>query len=384
MRKLLVGMMLAFLGSTFSAYADSQITLSLDDITSSTFNAKAIQATLTGGQMSQLEVRLGEVTVQGKTWRNVHVNCRKFRLAGDVVACDDGMLQLKTPIPLSFQYSQRDKSLELSIKPASGENWRFSARWGSGGGGWESTLTIANGQASRIAQMAEFLPDAGTMPAPAAGINKGKINGAIKLRGNAGGLAAIETKLAVDGLAFSDASGLHAGENVGAEINAKAMRLGKLWQWQGELDWRSGEVFWQPLYLAGNGHRFIGNGDRDENTIRLLKGNLKLAGIGEADLSGVIERSTNNSNSLRDFDLRASGLELSTLFSQVLKPFLENTAFAEMKAGGKGDLEWRYRAGVSEILNPPYPVSSVAFSPFRSSPFLWHRNIGTRVPSLLL
>ena len=356
---LLFGLLLAS-----TAAADSQITLSFDDITSPTFNAKAIQATLTGPQMSLLEVRLGEVVVQGKTWRDLRFSCRKFQLASGSIRCDDGVLQLPKPaperlnpgsallspplpllpLPVAFNYSSRDQTLELSIKPASGENWRFSARWGGGEAGWESTLTIANGQASRITQLAEFLPDAGKIPAP----SKGKITGAIKLRGSAEGVATIETNLAVDGLAFSDASGLHAGENVSGEINAKAIRQGKLWQWQGDLNWRSGEVFWQPLYLTGNGHRFISSGDVDENTIRLLKGNLKLAGIGEAELSGVMERSTNNSNTLRDFDLRATNLALSTLFNQVLKPFLENTAFAEMKTAGRGDIQWRYRNRVSE------------------------------------
>jgi len=352
MRKLFVWMMLAFLASALAAYADPKITLSLDDIQSPTFNVKTIQATLTGPQMSLLEVRVGEVAVQGKIWRDLRFSCRKFQLASGSIRCDDGVLQLPKsallpplpPLPVAFNYSSRDQTLELSIKPASGENWRFSARWGNERGGWESTLAIVNGQLSRLAQLAEFLPDAGKIPAP----SKGKINGTVKLRGGAEGVAAIETNLAVDGLAFSDASGLHAGENVSGEINAKAMRQGKLWQWQGDLNWRSGEVFWQPLYLTGNGHRFIASGDVDENTIRLLKGNLKLAGIGEAELSGVMERP---SNSLRDFDLRAANLELSALFSQVLKPFLENTAFAEMKASGRGDIQWRYRNQSSELFS---------------------------------
>lgn len=363
---LLFGLLLASITA-----ADSQITLSLDDIHSPTFNVKTIQVTLTGPQMSLLEVRLGEVTIQGKTWRDLRFTCRKFQLASGSIRCDDGVLQLpksallspppSSPLslPVAFNYSSRDQTLELSIKPASGENWRLFARWGGGGAGWESTLTIANGQASRITQIAEFLPDAGKIPAP----SKGKINGAVKLRGNAEGLVAMEANLAVDGLAFSDASGLHAGEKVSGEINAKAMRLGKrlgkLWQWQGDLNWRSGEIFWQPLYLTGNGHRFISSGDMDENTIRLLKGNLKLAGVGEAELSGVMERSANNSNILRDFDLRAANLELSALFSQVLKPFLENTAFAEMKTAGRGDIQWRYRNRVSEQITLNFRDASV-------------------------
>ena len=59
----------------FSAYAAPQITLSLDDIHSPVFSAKAIQVSLTGPQMSLLEVKLGEVDVQGKIWRNLRFSC---------------------------------------------------------------------------------------------------------------------------------------------------------------------------------------------------------------------------------------------------------------------------------------------------------------------
>ena len=117
------------------------------------------------------------------------------------------------------------------------------------------------------------------------------------MRGNAGGLAAIEANFAVDGLAFSDVSGLHAGENISGEITAKAMRQarsGSEVYGNGRLmwTWPQGEVFWQPLYFTAQGHHLHVNGELDDNIIRLLKGNLVLAGIGEADLSGVIDRSS--------------------------------------------------------------------------------------------
>jgi hypothetical protein len=210
-------------------------------------------------------------------------------------------------------------------------------------------LTVTNGNASRLA---EFLPvsEKEILPAPIQG--KGKINGTVKLHGNADGLAGVEANLALDGLAFSDASGLHAGENISGEINAKALREGdgqdRLWRWHAEVNWPSGEVFWQPLYFAAQSQRLTATGELNENIIRILEGKLVLSGIGEMNLSGVIERPT---NTLRDFDLSADNLELSMLFSQVLKPFLANTPFADLKAAGQAGIRWRYRNSAHESLN---------------------------------
>ncbi|SHL18010.1 hypothetical protein SAMN05216428_101360 [Nitrosospira sp. Nsp11] len=358
MIKLFVIILPALFIGTLSAYAGPLITLSADDVHSPFLNAKGVQVSVTGPQASLLEVRLDEVAIQGKVWRDLHFSCHKFQVANDWIRCEDGLLKLSrsAPLPVSFDFSSRNKTLDIKIKTASGgaaAGWRLSAQWGKPA--WEAMLTITNGEAARIA---EFLPEAeqNLLPVPA----KGNMNGTIKLRGAAGGLAGIEAHLAVDGLAFSDASGLHAGENISVEVNAMARRdedkQGNSWLWHVDVDWPSGEVFWQPVYFAAQGHRFSASGQLDENTIRLREGKLVLSNIGEVNLSGLIDRP---GNTLRDFDLSADNLELSTLFSQVLKPFLVNTAIAELEAAGQAGLQWRYRDGAHEFLHVDLRNASV-------------------------
>ena len=349
MVKLLVAILPASLAIILSAYADPQITLSLDDIHSPILNAKAIQVRLTVPQMSLLEMELGEVAIQGKIWRNLRFSCHTFQFSKDLISCDDGILRLpkSAAIPAAFRFSSRNKSLDVKIRTTSKEGsdgWELSARWG--GPEWDGRLTLINSQVSSIA---ELLPD---KEREMLASTQGRVNGTARLRGDASGLAALEASLIVDGLAFSDVSGLHAGENITGQIIAKATRQDgeqvNLWKWRSEVTWPQGEVFWQPLYFTGQGHRFIARGEVDENVIRLLEGNLTLSGIGEANLSGVIERST---NTLRDFYLSADNLELSGLFSQVVKPFLASTSFTELKATGYAGIQWRYRNGASELLN---------------------------------
>jgi hypothetical protein len=297
-----------------------------------------------------LEVKLGEMVVQGKSWRDVRFSCVKFQIAGGAVRCEEGVLRVSrsTPLPVAFLFSSADKTLDVQLKAttnAVSEGWRLSSRWGTAG--WEGTLTVANGQ---LAKLQGLLPveDGETLPSSM----KGNINAVVKLRGKANGLAELAANVAVNELAFSDASGLHAGENIGVTVDVNATGghgpTGRLWEWQVGANWVQGEVFWQPLYFVGQGYRFNANGDLDETILRLAKGNLFLTDIGEMDFSGVVDTST---TVLRDFDLSADNLELGGVFTQVLKPFLVNTPFAELKAEGRAGIQWEFRQGVHKSLN---------------------------------
>ena len=67
--------------------------------------------------------------------------------------------------------------------------------------------------------------------------------------------SALGARLDLDGLAFADASGLHAGEKIAANLEATATEKGGEWRWTTRLTWRSGEVFWQPVFVAARGQR---------------------------------------------------------------------------------------------------------------------------------
>ena len=352
MRKL-VKILPSFFIAISSAYAEPRITLSIDDVQSigsPALNSKGIHVSLTGPRASVLEIKLGEIVVQGTSWRNLRFSCGNFQVAGGVVQCEGGMLTVSasTPLPVAFKFSATDKTLDAQIKPTPNEasaGWRLSARWG--GAGWEGQLTVAEGQ---LGHLEGFLPTTGGEAVPSS--TRGKVNGKVKLSGTADGMAEITANVVVNELAFSDASGLHAGENIGVEVNANAMQVGgrkdRRWEWQADANWLRGEVFWQPLYVVGEGYRFSAEGDLDDNLIRVNKGKLSLKDIGEMDFAGAIDRPT---AALRDFDLSGDNLELAGVFSQVLKPFLVNTPFAELAAEGRAGIQWRFRNGAHQSLN---------------------------------
>lgn len=343
LRSLFIGSFLAAIMLGYTAFASQpRISFSINDIYSPVLSAKEVRASFSGQQFSQLEFHLGEITIQGKVWRNVKLSCTKFQLTEHLIACADGRIHLPNSLPLAvvLRFIPHKKSLEIEIRPAADERWRFSLHWNENS--WWSLLTIVNGQATHAVQ---WLPDIETLPVPSGG----GINGNVKLSGNMKGIDHIALELLIDDLAFSDRNGLRAGENANISINLSAEHsaYNNQWQWQSEINWLGGEIFWEPLYFSGGGYNLNLAGVLSEKNIYLSNGKIELRNIGELDFSGIFARPNYD---LIDFNLHATSLELSTLFDQILRPFLRDTVFSEMSVIGRSSFKWCYHQGENKLL----------------------------------
>ncbi len=343
MRNLFIGILLLVFMLAFSVYAAyPQLTLKLADIHSSAFHAKNINIQFVDQQTSRLEINIEEIGVQDNIWRHLNLSCGRFTLDESYIQCSSGQLKLSDSVslPITFQFDAAPKKLTFNILPTTSESWQFSMHWDADN--WQALLTITDGQASHLAH---WLPADEEMPVP----GTGKINAIAKLNGNAAGLTQLAVDLSVNALSFSDQVGLHAGEKIELAIKANADYIAKNneWHWQTALSWPQGEVFWQPVYFVGNGHEVYLNGVLSDESIRLFDSKLGLVDIGEFEFSGLVMRSD---ESLRDFALHANNTQLSALFEQVLKPFLRDTAFAELTVSGQSDITWDYKNGANEEL----------------------------------
>lgn len=322
----------------FSPVAQAgQITLSVDDISSPAFHAKAISATLDGPDFSRFVAHIGELSLRDRIWRKVRLSCVKTQWNNGEIRCDQGELDLGEKLPVRFVYQQQLKTLALTLYFPRGETWQLGAQWGKPG--WNVQVEARNGQAVRLAG---FLPKGGIRP------TAGTWRGSISLDGSRTGVESVTADAVFRDLAFSDASGLHAGEKIGGGLRCNASRRKSGWLWRGEVDWKSGEAFWQPLYFADGGHRFVGQGSLESDLLRVSQGNLRLAGVGEAQLSGAWDMA---GRGLTEFDLKAAGIDVAGLYKVLLKPFLEKTVFARLQAKGGADLVWRYRDGATTDFN---------------------------------
>ena len=191
--------------------SSAQISLAIGDLEAPGFKATAIKASLQLAAPHELQLEIGTLTILDRTWRNARVRCPDVRLEKTLIACVDAVIDVGEKFPLSFTYLAQTKALDLILRPAPAETWRLRARFEAPKA--EFDIAIGNG---RLARLVPWLQ--ATAPKPSAGT----LNGAIAITG-AGKATA---QLAVDGLAFSDASGLHAGEKIAAELRIEAEQRG--------------------------------------------------------------------------------------------------------------------------------------------------------------
>ena len=307
-----------------------ELALKIEDIQNPAFSATAISAKMKGDGLSVLDVGIGELTFQEKVWKNVRLTCQAASLQGDNITCGKGRLQVDREIyPISFSYSIASRKLEMAVQLTQSEKWQLAAQFDSAS--WQARLTILNGLVSRLTP---WLP--GNMPLPSAG----KVNGVVSMSGKAKKQLEANVDLRINGLGFSDPSGLHAGEKVDGTLKIQAAKQGEAWRWRADMDWLSGEVFWQPLYFSKGGHHLQAQGKFDAQQIAVDQATLKLDGVGKVEIAGKWARA---GGYLNDLDLRGNNIDLKGLYSGFLKPLFEKTALANLETQGKVDINWRYR-----------------------------------------
>lgn len=300
------------------AAAARQVNLSIDDLEAPGFSAKTLTASLSGAARRELALEIGAVTVRGRTWRNVRIHCPRLRLETSLIECADAVMDAGGEIPLSFSYFWHKKTLDVALKPAPGEIWQLHADLGRR----EFRVTIDNG---KLARLASWLPSA--MPRPNAGAIKGTIT--------FGAAGSVNARIGVDGLAFSDASGLRAGDRIKAGFRMDAEQRGSEWHWRASADWMAGEVFWQPVYVTGAGQQLDVAGTSDAAHIRIKRGELRQPVIGNLEFEGLWDR---KSGKLASAGIRSSRLQLGPLYARILKPFLERTALNDLRAEGEASV----------------------------------------------
>lgn len=331
----LIALLLSSVGNAAPRFA-----FTLEKINHPVLDVRALEFDFAvGSQGAQLEISIGRATIQNKTWRNLKLQCPDFQLSRRQIACDAGRLYIAgRDLPVIFRYTANPQQLLLIVNPDQHESWRLTLDWQQPV--WQARLQIINGKSRAVA---DWLPQNKRWPQLQAGI----INGTIDVNGCENNIAAWTASLAVKALAFSDAQGLRAGEQVVLQLDARATREKSAWHWQGDVAWSSGEIFWQPFYFEGAGQRLAVSGIFEDDRFIVDQGELQLTGIGKLLFSGEIGGSDQK---FRQARLQAEKLVLTTLFSSMIQPLAMDTALAETTAQGYLDIDWRYHGENNQSL----------------------------------
>src|SRR5262249_40776469 len=269
----------------------------LDGLEAPDFTAKAVPALVSD---KAFRLAIGELAILGKTWRNLNVSCGVFRLESDLIECRDGAVDAGAKMPLAFSYRPKSRDLDLTVQPRVKETWRLQASFAERS--LKTELTVENGLLANLAAL---------MPADWPKTNSGTFNGKFTLEGS--GEQRVAGELSVRGVAFSDASGLHAGEKLDADVRVSAQATGAAWRWQAGLEWKGGEVFWQPLYLRAIGQTLRAEGTFDERRISVARANLNLPGVGELEAAVEWDR---RAGRVQSADLRSKTLDAAALYER--------------------------------------------------------------------
>jgi len=145
--------------------------------------------------------------------------------------------------------------------------------------------------------------------------------------------------IAFNGANFSDASGLHAGENLTGQIKmaAKKSNLSQTWLWNGLISWNAGELFWQPFYFGKAGNTFEINGTFKQDVLNIQNASLLVNEVGEMSATATINTKT---KVVEDVRVSAKDVDFTGLYAVFLKPMAQKTAFGNMDVSGKAD--WQF------------------------------------------
>ncbi|NOT16373.1 MAG: hypothetical protein HOP21_12575 [Methylotenera sp.] len=136
---------------------------------------------------------------------------------------------------------------------------------------------------------------------------------------------------------FSDASGLHAGENLAGQLKFEATHINDTWHWNGLFSWVEGELLWQPFYFGKAGNKLEVKGTFKQPMLRVQDANLLVNGVGSMDATAAINTQT---KAVEDIHVDAKDVDFAGLYATFLKPLAEKSVFGDLAVTGKAD--WRF------------------------------------------
>ena len=317
-------------GMLYAACAPAQqVGISIERFEGPSLAASRITGVLRVAASTALELQIGELAVAGRNWRNVRLVCPDLKQEREQLICAQGALESPEKIPLSFRYSSRTRNLDLVLRPAANEEWRFTME--TVAGVRKFNLDLVNAAAARLNAW---------LPVTWARSNAGTVSG--KLIYNEGRDAEFSADVALINFGFADDSGSHAGEKIATRLVANAQQRGSQWQWQGRFEWKNGDVFWQPLFVGGGGHTVDAAGKFDAQHVTVERGRLAVAGIADVDFGATYDRAAAQ---LTAATIKSVNVDIATLYDKLFKPALQGTALADLRCDGHADIALEVKNG---------------------------------------
>ncbi|MDD4962426.1 MAG: hypothetical protein PHI11_00755 [Gallionella sp.] len=329
-------LMAALLCAPFAVGA-AEFAISVADVAAPSFALHGIR--LVWSEAGLMEINVTQMRVEKREFSKVKLRCARLLWQGQEVSCRDGSLDLLPGVHFELNYHLAQQRVQLTMTAADNERWQLVGQFK--GGAWQVAVQLQNAQLKRFASL---LPK--TLPA----VGQGALNGTIQASGKSSIVTDAQVDVQFANLAFSDESGLHAGEKLAGAVKLTAQQQNKMWQWQGDVVWQQGEVFWQPLYLKTGKtgvYQFHAQGGFDGVMLQVADAVMTLPEVGQVRL---VAQWDSQKKSLVDASVQGDNVSLDSLFSQYALPFLDKSVLAEATVTGHADVAWQYRQGKTQAV----------------------------------
>lgn len=191
-------------------------------------------------------------------------------------------------------------------------------------GDWRGVASLKQGD---LHQLAPDLP---------VKFSKGTVQGKLAVEGKAEVVRQLKADLSLDQATFSNEAGTRAAEKLGGTLSLQAKQVQGLWSWQASINWREGELFWQPLYFAQGGHSLQAQGAWSQDQLTINHALMKIAGVGDVQAAGEMRL---KDQVITRLDVEANKLPLENTYVLLIKPFMANNALGDLEVAGSMDFK---------------------------------------------
>ena len=304
------------------------------------------------GPSAVIEASGIELPTPFKRVEKVIASCAELELEGKSIVCAGGELRIRTsegaPVfsPARFEAAYGDKGFRFRLSGLELGGGNIEATFEGTGAGF--TLNFS-GSSLSLPELHRILDPERVVTGVAA--QSGLVSGTVSWR-SSDAEGALSASLEVKQLAFSDASGLNAGENLSAALSLNASHRGGPWRFEWKASVPSGQVYLHPVFIdAGDGSLgFDATGTAPRKGKRVVVDAFSYRHQGVVEVAGSAALSLDPSKQRMDrVVLGTKQVALSRLHAVYIKPWLLETVFSKLKVTGdaSASIVWSGE-GVSE------------------------------------
>ena len=343
--RLSVALALVVLATRVSA----DLVLDLGDVTGAHWSAGAVRLQVEYPHDSEIDLSLAADYVQlpGGNARLKHFSlaCTRTQLGATDWRCDRGVIQFELQgdlLATNFQLTRTGNTYRFELPGVELEGLSLRVHAEHTNGSWLMGLRALS---TDLGALAQLIP---TAPLVGVELFAGAATLELDLEGDQSSLDGSGT-LELEDLAFSDASGLRAGEGIAVVIQASFSRQAPEWSFDSRLRLDRGELVVDNFYLLAHGppRRVHAAGVWDEASDRLRLEQFEVDHPGVLALSGSLDVGLGTPPILNGFSVQMPRSSLSLLYHHYLKSLALGGALESIEVDGELglDIQWGQPGG---------------------------------------